>query len=51
MLRTKAGYFYREYVQNNFVALGWNLITENTNLKDTEVLRDVLAELYDEKRP
>lgn len=27
MIRTKKGYFYNEFVSNNFIALAWNTIT------------------------
>lgn len=51
MLRTKAGYFYQEYLQDRFVALGWNVIGEDTSLEDETAVRDILSSSYGEKRP
>lgn len=28
MIRTKKGFFFEEFVTNQFVALGWNIITK-----------------------
>lgn len=53
MIRTKKGYFYEEFVKNEFVALGWNAINKNTNISKSsqKVLKEYLARNYNEKRP
>lgn len=53
MIRTKKGYFYDEFVEYKFVALGWNTISKNTNMgmSGQEVLKEYLSNTYGEKRP
>lgn len=41
MIRTKKGFFYNEYINNGYVALGWNTIDKKTDLK-SEILPDIL---------
>lgn len=33
MIRSKKGFFYNDFVKNRYVALGWNYIDKNTDLK------------------
>lgn len=53
LVRTKGGCFYQEFVNEDFVALGWNRIDQKTSFsKETlDVLKDEMKEIYDEKRP
>lgn len=54
MIRTKKGYFYNEFIGQKFVALAWNLITEETDFSESaeENLRDsILLEYPKIKRP
>lgn len=53
MVRTKKGCFYEEFVQNEFVALGWNIIDKKTNTEKSniETLKNYLSNIYDERRP
>lgn len=53
MIRTKKGYFYDEFVENKFVALGWNAINKNTDVSKSsqETLKEYLSNTYGEKRP
>ena len=34
MIRTKKGYFYNEFISNDFVALAWNTITSATDFSE-----------------
>lgn len=42
LVRTKQGFFYDEFIKENFIALGWNIITQerirNNKTKDDEKL-------------
>ena len=52
MIRTKKGYFYHEIFTKNFVALAWNIITQDTNFEQSELLNDSVLLHYKEiKRP
>ncbi len=52
MIRTKKGYFYHEFVNRNYVALAWNIITAETDFSQTELLNDNILLHYQEiKRP
>lgn len=54
MIRTKKGYFYNEFVANDFVALAWNTITSATDFSDAsqDALKDQVLLNYEEiKRP
>ena len=31
LIRTMKGYFYDEFINQNYVALGWNFVTQNTS--------------------
>lgn len=53
MIRTYKGFFYDEFITKSYIALGWNLITQETNLsgKSTEVIKEKLKTDYGEKVP
>lgn len=54
MIRTKKGYFYNEFINNNFIALAWNIIDSKTNFSQgsSETLKDNILLNYSEiKRP
>ena len=54
MIRTKKGYFYNEFISNNFIALAWNTITSATDFSEEsqDVLKDQILLNYSEiKRP
>lgn len=55
MIRTNRGVFYEEYIKGNFIAIGWNYLTEsnlkNSNKDSNERLKEALAEIYSEVRP
>lgn len=54
MIRTKKGYFYNEFISNDFVALAWNTITSVTDFSEAnqEALKDQVLLDYEEiKRP
>lgn len=53
LIRTKSGYFYDEFVNEKFVALGWNHITKSTSFdkKNVEILKDQIKERYGDLRP
>ena len=53
MVRTQGGFFYKEYIQEKFVALGWNIIDSKTVFNDTnrEILKENIKQIYENKRP
>lgn len=54
MIRTKKGYFYREFVSFNYVAAAWNTITSETSFSDAtlDTLNETIKRDYPEiKRP
>lgn len=53
MIRTKKGFFFEEFVTNQFVALGWNIITKETDFSKSqeEILRETVKNWYGESRP
>jgi|GEM_PF-950245 len=54
MIRTKRGYFYNEFISNDFVALAWNTITSATDFSEAslDALKDQVLLKYEEiKRP
>ncbi len=56
MIRTKKGYFFEEYIENGYVALGWNIIDLNTNVgeikkDELEIIKKNITEIYGDKRP
>lgn len=50
MIRTKKGYFYNEFLSKSFVALAWNLITQETSLtpSNMEAITDTILVNYKE---
>lgn len=52
-IRTKGGYFYNEFLQEKYVALGWNIVDKETLFTDTnvELLKDRIKERYGDRRP
>ncbi len=53
MIRSKAGYFYKEYLDEKFIALGWNYIDQNTsfNSSNVTILKDEIKDRYGNKQP
>ena len=53
MIRTKRGYFYDEFIESGFVALGWNIINNTTDFGEQSIdtLKDYLTYHYGESRP
>lgn len=53
LIRTMSGYFYKEFVEKKFVALGWNYINKETSFseKNIEILKDRIKEGYSDRRP
>lgn len=52
MLRTKDGVFFEEFLREQYVALGWNLVTKmDLHTKLEGVLRDLIGQAYREKIP
>lgn len=55
MLRTYKGHFYDEFIQNNFIALGWNRITKerisNISEEDEKLLLEEIKKDYGIKQP
>ena len=50
MVRTKKGYFYHEFISNNYVALAWNTLTAQTSFSDatSETLGQSITDDYPE---
>lgn len=53
MIRTKKGYFYEEFIKANFVALGWNIIGNDTDFSEQSLatIKEYLKFDYGESRP
>ncbi len=53
MIRTNRGFFYNDFVINKYVALGWNIISKETDLSEQslEGIKELLKQKYDEKVP
>ncbi len=53
MVRTKKGFFFDEFIDNNYVALGWNTITQETDFgkSQEEVLKESIKNWYGDSRP
>lgn len=49
MIRTKNGYFYKEFITKGFVALAWNLITEHEDFSgdSDEYLKNLIRDKYE----
>lgn len=52
MVRTKMGYFYDEFVRNGFVALGWNIIKKDTDLRESALdgVKEQIWAIYGDER-
>lgn len=55
MIRTKQGVFYDEFIANEYIAIGWNYLSQNS-LKDisktqNEQLKESIKSIYSEKMP
>lgn len=54
MIRTKKGYFYHEFIANNYVALAWNTLTEQTSFSaaTADALgQTIMSDYHEIKRP
>ncbi|MBS6396688.1 MAG: hypothetical protein KH452_06005 [Clostridiales bacterium] len=53
MIRSKSGYFYDEFVQEEFIALGWNYIQKDTVIdsQTIETLKTGIKDRYGDKVP
>lgn len=53
MMRAKGGFFYDEFLDNGFIALGWNYIDKNTSLdeKNLDIVKDGIKRWYGDKVP
>lgn len=53
MVRTQGGFFYKEYIREKFIALGWNVVDSKTVFNDTnqELLKEKIRQIYGNKRP
>ena len=53
LIRTNGGRFYKEFVNNGYVALGWNRLTKETVFSKSSMdsLKDEIKKLYGESRP
>lgn len=56
MVRTKKGFFFDEFIQNEFIAIGWNLITKSMvelikNKTEENSLKEAIKEEYNELKP
>lgn len=53
MIRTKKGYFYDEFINDKFVALGWNIITSGTDMgnQSIDTLKQMIKREYGDSIP
>lgn len=56
MIRTKRGFFFDEFIKQEFIAIGWNLISksnlsENLALSHINALKKNIQDTYDESKP
>ncbi len=53
MVRTKKGYFFDEFIDQKFIALGWNIISSSTDMgkQSIDSLKEVIAHEYGDSRP
>lgn len=54
MIRTKKGYFYNEFIANQFVAVAWNIITKDTVISEQTrgtIANRIITDYPDIKRP
>lgn len=55
LVRTKKGFFYDEYVNNEYIALGWNILDQNRynklkNDDDVQLLKEEIEMKYNTKQ-
>lgn len=46
LVRTFGGRYYSHFVQNNYIAIGWNEISDLEQIKEASKNQDVKEELY-----
>ena len=56
MIRAKRGFFFDEFIRNEFIAIGWNLITKSMLTEDlsrshADRLKTSIKDIYDESKP
>ena len=52
MIRTKSGAYYNEYIEQNYIAIGWNAIRRSDILQyNDEKMRQIIEASYEDKRP
>ena len=53
MIRTKKGFFFQEFIADQFVALGWNSITQETDFgkSQEEDLKEHIKNRYGDSKP
>lgn len=52
MIRTKSGAYYHEYIEQNYIAIGWNAIRQSDiSQYDDAKMRQVIEASYEDKRP
>lgn len=56
MVRAKRGFFFEEYLRNEFIAIGWNSIKESTlsgglSKEQKGLLKEIIKDEYAEKNP
>lgn len=53
MIRTKKGFFFQEFIADQFVALGWNSITQETDFgkSQEEDLKEYIKNRYGDSKP
>lgn len=56
MVRAKRGFFFDEFLQKEYIAIGWNaisetMLTKDLNRRQSEELKASIKEIYNESRP
>lgn len=53
MIRTKKGFFFDEFINEKFIALGWNIITFDTDMgnQSIDALKQRIRKEYGDSRP
>ena len=52
MIRTKSGAYYNEYIEQNYIAIGWNAIRQHDISQcSDEKMRQMIEASYEDKRP
>ncbi len=50
MMRTNGGAFYREFLENKFIAIGWNAIRIDMIDRENDALKNIIANNYSKER-